>query len=71
MLYRIAVGAGLFLLGYALGRRVRNPASKPELSGTSRIRDTLSEQMEEPPEQQDRRTAEPGPGHTKPSHGDT
>ena len=27
MLYRIAVGAGLFLLGYALGRRVRYPAS--------------------------------------------
>ena len=71
MLYRIAVGAGLFLLGYALGRRVRYPASKPELSGTSRIRDALSGHMEETPAHQGRRSAETGSGRTGPSHGDT
>ena len=71
MLYRIAVGAGLFLLGYALGRRVRYPASTPEPSGTSRIRDALSGQMEEPPEHRDRHSAETGSGRTNPSHGDT
>jgi len=59
MLYRITVGIGLFLLGYALGRRERRPsASKPEYSGTSRIRDTLSGQMAEAAENQTRRTSE-------------
>lgn len=70
MFYRIALGAGLFLLGYALGRRVRYPASKPEPSGTSRIRDALSGQMEEAPDR-DRHTAATGSGRTNPSHGDT
>ena len=58
MLYRITVGIGLFLLGYALGRRVRHPAVKPGHTGTSRIRDTLAENMEAAPESQAPRTSE-------------
>ena len=71
MFYRIALGAGLFLLGYALGRRVRDPDSTPEPSGTRRIRDALSGKMEAVPEQQDQHTADSGSGSAKPSHVDT
>ncbi len=46
MLYRIAVGIGLFVLGYVLGRGMRHPVLKPEYYETSRIRDTLSPESE-------------------------
>ena len=58
MLYRVAVGIGLFLLGYALGRRERHPVSKPRHNGTSRIRDALSGHKATTPENSKRRTAE-------------
>jgi hypothetical protein len=50
MWYRIALGTGLFLLGYALGRRTQHPLSEKQHSGTARIRDALSEQGVEAPE---------------------
>jgi hypothetical protein len=46
MLYRIAVGVGLFLLGYALGRRTQDPADIHEHTGTKRIRDSLAERKD-------------------------
>ncbi len=54
MFYRIAVGAGLFLLGYALGRGTRHPVSPHEPSGTSRIRDALAEKMGQDPQNEER-----------------
>jgi len=58
MFYRILVGAGLFLLGFALGRGLRHPVTTAEYSGTSRIRDTLAGELEAAPERQAPRTSE-------------
>jgi len=58
MFYRIAVGVGLFLLGFALGRGLRHPVTMAGHSGTSRIRDTLADEMEAAPERQAPRTSE-------------
>ena len=48
MWYRIAIGAGLFLLGYTLGRGFRRIDADQREPGSTRIRDTLSARDEEP-----------------------
>ena len=58
MFYRIAVGVGLFVLGYVLGRGMRHPVLKPEYYETSRIRDTLSADTEVAAEGEGQRGAE-------------
>jgi hypothetical protein len=47
MWYRIAIGAGLFLLGYTLGRGFRRIEGEQGESRSTRIRDSLSPQESE------------------------
>ena len=56
MLSRIALGVGLFLLGYALGRKTQDPAHLHGHTGTKRIRDALAEQREPATQLQAERT---------------
>jgi hypothetical protein len=50
MWYRIAIGAGLFLLGYTLGRGFRRIEGEQGEPRSTRIRDSLSPQEQESPE---------------------
>jgi hypothetical protein len=61
MLSRLALGVGLFLLGYALGRKTQDPARAHEHTGTKRIRDTLAEQIDPAKQSRTEPTAEKDP----------
>lgn len=53
MLVRILIGAGLFVLGYALGRATRPVVPTPVEHRSRRISDVLSAQEEERPPGED------------------
>jgi hypothetical protein len=61
VLSRLALGVGLFLLGYALGRKTQDPARLHEHTGTKRIRDALAEQKDPATRSRTGRTAEKDP----------
>jgi hypothetical protein len=61
MLSRLALGVGLFLLGYALGRKTQDPANLHAHTGTKRIRDALAEQKDPATQSRTEPTAEKDP----------